>query len=75
MFHFIEFTVDYLGDLGYSRSDRLEQVEITKGTQLLVQLRPYVVDSLCGPVEMADLFLEDGTTLCEVPFKHFVFVE
>jgi hypothetical protein len=37
------------------------------------QLKPYVADTADGPVEVADLFFEDGTATRQVPFACFRF--
>ena len=34
-----------------------------------------MLDTNDGPVEVADLFFEDGTTTRKVPFTYFAFVE
>ncbi len=40
-----------------------------------VQLRPYVVETGIGPVEVADLYFADGSATRFVPFRSFKFVE
>jgi hypothetical protein len=40
-----------------------------------VQLKPYVVETKDGLVEVADLFFADGTTARGVPFGSFSFVD
>jgi hypothetical protein len=74
MYHTIEFLKEFTGDLEVSRKDRLERVQIRPGTCLRVQLKPYVLESPDGPVEVADLFFEDGTATRGVPFSLFSFV-
>jgi hypothetical protein len=39
------------------------------------QIKPYVVETEDGPVEVADLFFEDGTTTQRVPFSLFSFID
>jgi hypothetical protein len=39
------------------------------------QIKPHVVETEDGLVEVADLFFEDGTTTSQVPFQYFRFVE
>src|SRR5262249_53450458 len=46
-----------------------------KGSQLWVQIRPYVTEDEGGPAEVADLVFEDGTTVSQVPFACFSFVD
>jgi hypothetical protein len=71
MFHTIEFTVD----LARSPGERLEMVVLRRGDRLPAQLRPHVVEAADGPVEVADLFFEDGTSVNNVPFACFSFVD
>jgi hypothetical protein len=74
MFHTLQFTADFTGDREVSRKQPLERVSIPTGTQLQAQLKPYVVEGEDGPVEVADLFLQDGTTTRTVPFACFSFL-
>ncbi|HYT88183.1 MAG TPA: hypothetical protein VEL76_05650 [Gemmataceae bacterium] len=74
MYHTIEFTTEFTGDREISRKQPLERVLFKIGTQVPVQLRPYVVEAEDGPVEVADLFFEDGTATRQVPFSYFRFV-
>ena len=55
--------------------------EFTKGDvihyylkRVRVQIKPYVEETEEGPVEMADLFFEDGSATRKVPFAQFRFV-
>jgi hypothetical protein len=75
MFHFIEFVVDFDVDLEISPANWLEQLLIRQGTRLEAQVKPYVVETLAGPVEVADLFFADGTAVRGVPFAFFSFVD
>ncbi len=75
MYHNVEFGQDFTGDLEISRKQPLERVLIPAGTSVRVQLRPRVIDSADGPVEVADLFFEDGTVTRGVPFAVFSFVD
>jgi hypothetical protein len=75
MFHFIEFRTDAHLDLILSRPRRLERLLVHPGLRLYTRVRPYVTESADGPVEVADLELDDGTTLRAVPFASFRFVE
>jgi hypothetical protein len=75
MFHTIEFFTDLVADLEVAQSKPLERVLIRKGSQVQVQLKPYVVETVFGPVEVADLYFADGTCTRSVPFACLTFVE
>ena len=75
MYHSIEFITELLLDLEISRKKPLERTLIEAGTRLRAQIKPYVVESEDGPVEVADLFLEDGTSTSMVRFACFRFVD
>jgi hypothetical protein len=75
MYHTIELTADLQVALARSPRDRLERVLLRRGTLLPVQLRPHVVESVGGPMEVADLFFKDGTAVHNIPFACFSFVE
>ncbi len=74
MYHTIEFAVEFLADLEMSPEHRLERLLLRKGARLQAQIRPHVVEGAEGPVEVADLFFEDGTATRMVPFACFSFV-
>jgi hypothetical protein len=75
MYHTIEFSQEFAGDLEISRKQPLERVQIPCGTRVRVQLRPHVVQTPDGFVEAADLFFEDGSAARDVPFDYFAFVD
>jgi hypothetical protein len=75
MYHAIKFVIRVTADLEISRKSRLEKVLIQKGARLQAQIKPYVAETEDGPVEVADLFFEDGTTALMVPFAYFRFSE
>ena len=75
MYHTVEFTVGFVADLEIPRKHRLERVLLPKGTRRQAQIKPSVVEGVDGPVEVADLFFEDGTATPSVPFAFFAFVE
>jgi hypothetical protein len=75
MYHTVEFGVPCLLDLERSRKHHLERIQIRKGDRVRAQIKPYVVESAEGPVEVADLFLEDGTATRGVRFACFSFVD
>jgi len=63
MYHTIEFRADLTADLEVSPKQPLEQLRIRNGTRLKAQVKPSVIESSDGPVEVADLFFEDGTSV------------
>lgn len=75
MYHTIEFTADMVADLIVSRKHALERVRIRRGDRIRAQIRPYVAETEGGPVEVADLFLEDGTATRGIPYGAFTFVD
>jgi len=75
MYHTIAFAKDIQVDLEISPKHRLEQTLLHKGTRCEAQIKPYVVESDDGPVEVADLFFADSSTARSVPFACFSFVE
>jgi hypothetical protein len=74
MYHTIQFLEDFTADLEISPKHRLERILLRRGDCVRAQLRPYVVVTASGPVEVADLFIEDGTTARGVPFACFSFL-
>ena len=74
MYHTIEFAVEFEAALEVSRKLPLERVRIRKGDRVDAQLRPHVIESDDGPVEVADLFFADGSITRDVPFGSFSFV-
>jgi len=75
VYHTIEFAVEFHAALEVSRKLPLERVRIRKGERLDVQLRPHVLETEDGPVEVADLFFADGSATRDVPFGSFAFVD
>ena len=75
MYHTIQFAVEFVADLEVSPKHLLERAVLKPGTRLRAQVRPHVLETDDGPVEVADLFFEDGTTTRQVPFAYFTFVE
>jgi len=75
MYHTIEFAIETVIDLEISRKDRLELVLIKQGTRLKAQVRPHVVETEDGPVEVADLYFDDGTSTSHIRFELFSFVD
>jgi hypothetical protein len=75
MFHTIEFLGKFEVDLEISRKHRFERMLVYKGIRLQTQTRPHVVETKDGPVEVADLFLGDGSMIRGIPFGCFTFVD
>jgi hypothetical protein len=75
MYHSIEFERDLLAELDIPGEGRTPRVLIDKGTRLKAEIRPYVVESALGPIEVADLLLEDDTVARTVAFASFHFLD
>lgn len=75
MYHTLEVAIAFTADLQTSPQHWLERPLVRRGTRLRAQVRPHVEETAAGPVEVADLFLDDGTVLRAVPFAYFAFVE
>ena len=75
MYHTIEFDEPLTLDLEVSARHPLERMAVKKGTRLRAQIKPYVMETADGPVEVVDLFFEDGTTTRRVRCSSFSFVE
>jgi len=75
MYHTIEFSIDFFVDLEISPKHWLERMLIRRGTRLQAQIKPYVMETLEGPVEVAGLFFADGTATRMVPFESFSFTD
>jgi hypothetical protein len=75
MYHFIEFATEHITNLEVCPNYRVEGLVIRKSDVLQAKIKPYVVETAHGPVEVADLYFDDGTTAFEVPFVCFRFVD
>jgi hypothetical protein len=75
VYHTIEFAVEITVDLEMSPRRWLERLRIRQGERLRAQIKPYVELAEDGPVEVADLFFEDGTVTRKVSFACFSFVD
>jgi hypothetical protein len=75
MYHSIEFKRDLLAELDVPGQGRTPRVLIDKGTRFKAEIRPYVVESAMGPIEVADLLLEDDTVARKVAFASFRFLD
>jgi hypothetical protein len=75
VYHLIQFAVEFVADLEVSPKHLLERVRIRRGDRYRAQVRPHVVETDDGPVEVADLFFRDGTATRKVPFAFLTFVD
>ena len=75
MYHTIEFRNEIAVDLEVSPKLPLERLAVRQGTRTKVQVKPYVIETEDGLIEVADLYFADGTTTRRVPFEAFVFVD
>ena len=75
MFHTIQFAGDLVLDLEISRKQPLERLLVRGGSRVRAQLKPYVVETEGGLIEVADLFFTDGTATRAVPFASFFYAE
>jgi len=75
MYHNIEFRIDGLVELEIPGSTRLQQLILQKGTRVRARVQPYIVELKRRPIEVADLFLEDGSAARAVRFASFRFLD
>jgi hypothetical protein len=75
MHHTIEFVTELMVDFEGFPKDWLERLRLHKGERVQAQIKPYVLETADGLLEVADLFLEDGTAARKVPFACFFFVD
>ena len=75
MIHAIEFRSELLAEVDRPEYAFVAQVVIQKGTSLHADVRPYVAESDDGPLEVADLYLEDGSIVRAVRFAAFRFLD
>ena len=75
MYHTIEFRLRGLAQLESPGKQQLERLVIKQGTRLSAEIKPYVVETTRGPVEVADLFLDDGSVARAVRYATFKFVD
>jgi hypothetical protein len=52
-----------------------QRVVIKEGTRLQAHLKPYVAESPDGPIEVADLHLDDGSITRAIRFAAFRFLD
>jgi hypothetical protein len=75
MYHTIEFATELMVDLETSAKEPLDRLWIQPGVRRRAQIKPFVMQTSRGPIEVADLFFEDGTATRTVPFFCFSFVD
>jgi hypothetical protein len=75
MVHAIEFRWVVLAQVDRPEYSDQQQVVIKKGTRLHTHIKPYVVESHDGPLEVADLYLDDGSVARAVRFAAFQFLD
>jgi hypothetical protein len=75
MMHQIEFRWLVLAEIDRPEFVYPQRVVIKEGTRLLAKIKPYVVEPPDGPVEVADLHLEDGSVARAVRFAAFWFLD
>ncbi len=75
MYHTIEFDEPLTLDVEVSRKEPLHRLSVRKGTRVRAQIRPHVIEAEDGPVEVADLFFEDGRATRQVRYASFCFID
>jgi hypothetical protein len=71
----IEFRWLVVAEIDGSEYGLMQSVVIKVGTRLSAKVEPYVVASPDGPIEVADLYLEDGSVVRAVRFAAFHFLD
>jgi hypothetical protein len=75
MYHIIEFRVECWMDLEVSPQHWLEHVRVAKGARVQARVVSRVIETASGPVEVADLYFEDGSACRQMRCAWFVFVD
>ena len=75
MLHRIEFRWLVLAEIDRPEYALLQRIVIKEGTRLSAKIKPYMAESPDGPIEVADLYLEDGSVARAVRFAAFRFLE
>lgn len=73
MYHKLRFRTSQELDLQIPGKGRLEKVKFRRGDVIEAYVRPYIIESEDGPVEIADLNLGREGTLVGVPMEFFRF--
>jgi hypothetical protein len=75
MFHHIEFCLATIAEVQRPEDALMQRLVIREGERLVVQCKPHVEESADGPVEVADLYLEEGSILKAVRYAAFRFLD
>ena len=75
MLHTIEFRWVVLAEVDRANYAFPQKVVIKEGTRLQAEIKPYVAESDDGPVEVADLSMEDGSIARAVRYAAFRFLD
>ncbi len=75
MIHPIEFQRQVFAEVDLPEHTYTQRVIIKEGTRLVAGIKPYVTESSDGPIEVADLLLEDGGIARAVRYSAFRFIE
>ena len=75
MVHAIEFRWSILAEMERPEFTYPQRVVIKEGTRLNARIKPYVAESPEGPIEVADVYLSDGSVARSVRFATFRFLD
>lgn len=75
MYHHIEIRTTILVDLETSPRQRMKRLQLRQGDRVYAELVPSVLESVQGPIEVADLHLRDGSVVRQVPYARFRFMD
>ena len=75
MIHPIEFRWLVLAEIDGPEYGLMQSVVINEGTRLSAKIKPYVAESPDGPIEVADLYLDDNSVVRAVRFAAFQFLD
>ena len=75
MYHTIRFAAEFVALPEIPPPPCRQRALLRKGDHLKAQVRPYVVETRRGPVEVADLLFEDGSMTRGVPYRCLAFVD
>jgi len=75
MYHTLEMLVDYAAELELSPQSPCERVLIQQGSRFKARTTAHVVEGDDCPIEVADLYFEDGAVTRNIPYAYLKFVE
>jgi len=75
MLHQVEFRWLVLAEVNRPEYALMQRIVIREGTRLSAKIKPYVAESPDGPIEVADLYLENGSVARAVRFAAFRFLD